>query len=579
MFSSTARSVVRRALRPRLIPTRSFATGKDIKFGTECRALMLEGVDKLADAVQTTLGPKGRNVVIDQAFGAPKITKDGVTVAKSIEFADRHMNLGAALVKSVASKTNDVAGDGTTSATILTRAIYSEGVKSVAAGMNPMDLRRGIQAAVEKVIENLKKHTKQISSREEIAQVATISANGDKAVGNLIADAMQRVGKEGVITVQDGKTLFDELEVVEGMKFDRGFISPYFITDSKTQKCEFEKPYVLLYEKKISSIQSIVPILEKVIKESRPLIIIAEDIDGDALGTLLINRLRSGLKICAIKAPGFGDNRKANLQDLAVLTGGQLISEDVGLTLENVELDMLGSCGKITVSKDNTMILNGSGDKTAIEERCELLRATSANTTSDYEKEKIQERLAKLSGGVAVIKVGGASEVEVGEKRDRIDDALNATRAAVEEGIVPGGGTALLYASLNLGDVKTDNFDQEIGVEIIKKAIRVPTRAIANNAGIEGAVVVGRLLEQAGKNSLSTFGLNAATGEYVDMIEHGIIDPTKVVRTALVDAAGVSSLMMTTEAMVVDLPPKDGAAAPAPMGGMPGMGGMPQGMF
>jgi len=558
---------------------RGFSSGKDIVFGTEARAQILSGVNKLADAVQVTLGPKGRNVVIDQSYGAPKMTKDGVTVAKAIEFSNRNENIGAQMVRSVASKTNDVAGDGTTTATILTRAIYSEGCKSVAAGMNPMDIRRGIQAGVDNVLESLKESTTAITTKDEICQVATISANNDIAIGSLIADAMERVGKEGVITVQDGRTLEDQLEVVEGMKMDRGFISPYFITNAKTQKVEYENPYIMLVDGKVSTVQSIVPILESVFKSGRPLVLIAEDVDGEALATLVLNKLRGSAKIVAIKAPGFGENRKANLQDLAVLTGAQLVSEELGTKLDEATVEMLGSCKKITCSKDDTVILNGAGGRAEIEERCDLIRAGVSETSSEYEKEKLQERLAKLSGGVAVIKVGGASEVEVGEKKDRVDDALNATRAAVEEGIVVGGGYALCYASQNLGSVKTANRDQEVGVEIVRRALQVPAKSIINNAGMEGAVVIGRLLEEANGDVNFRRGMNSANGEYVDMIEAGIIDPTKVVRTALVDAAGVASLMTTTEAMIVDIPTPAAAAPAMPQGGgMGGMGGMGGGM-
>jgi chaperonin GroEL len=534
---------------------------------------MLSGVNKLADAVQVTLGPKGRNVVIDQSYGPPKITKDGVTVARAIEFTDRLENIGAQLVRNVASKTNDVAGDGTTTATILTRAIFAEGCKAVAAGMNPMDVRRGITAAVEYVLDALKKSSRTITTKDEITQVATISANGDVAVGQLIANAMEKVGREGVITVQDGKALVDELEVVEGMRFDRGWLSPYFITNPKTQKVEMEKPYILLYDGKISSFASLVPLLEQVLKTpNKPLAIVAEDIEGEALTSLAFNKMRGIAKVVAIKAPGFGDNRKASLQDLAVLTGGQLISEEVGLKLENVTLEQLGSCAKLSASKDDTIILDGDGDKSAIEERCALLRDAITTTSSSYDKEKLQERLAKLSGGVAVIKVGGASEVEVGEKKDRVDDALNATKAAVEEGIVPGGGTALLYATQGLNNVQTQNQDQRVGVDIVRRALQVPAKSIIDNSGLEGAVVIGKLLEEAKGDLGSTRGMNAATGQYVDMIKAGIIDPTKVVRTALTDAAGVASLMTTTEAMIVDIP-KEEPAMPAG-GGMPGMGGM-----
>jgi len=534
--------------------------------------MMLSGVDKLADAVQVTLGPKGRNVVLDQAYGAPKITKDGVTVAKGIDFKDRYQNIGAQLVRQVANKTNDVAGDGTTTATVLTRAIFSEGCKSVAAGMNPMDVRRGINLAVDYVLSDLKARTKMISSKEEIKNVATISANSDHAIGQLIANAMEKVGKEGVITVQDGKTLEDELEVVEGMKFDRGYISPYFITTPKTQRAEFDNPLILLAEKKISSLQSMLPLLEQVVKMQKPLVIVAEDVDGEALATLVVNKLRGGVNVAAVKAPGFGDNRKATLQDMAVLTGATVISEDVGLKLETADLSALGTCKTITISKDDTVMLDGAGDKEAIEERCELLRESIAGTSSEYEKEKLQERLAKLSGGVAVLKVGGASEVEVSEKKDRVTDALNATRAAVEEGIVAGGGTALLYASKGLDSLaaQTSNFDQKHGIEIMMRALTVPCKTIASNAGVEGAVIVGKLMESTDTD----WGYNAQDGEFCNMVHHGIIDPTKVCRTALIDAASVASLMTTTEAMVVEMPKKEETAGAMSSGGMSGMGGM-----
>ncbi|XP_078442904.1 chaperonin CPN60-2, mitochondrial isoform X1 [Wolffia australiana] len=549
----------------RLIWSRNYAA-KDIKFGLEARALMLKGVEELADAVKVTMGPKGRNVVIEQSFGSPKVTKDGVTVAKSIEFKDRVKNMGASLVKQVANATNDVAGDGTTCATVLTRAIFAEGCKSVAAGMNAMDLRRGISMAVDSVITNLKSRARMISTSEEIAQVGTISANGEREIGELIAKAMEKVGKEGVITVADGKTLDNELEVVEGMKLDRGFISPYFITDPKNQKCELEDPLILIHEKKISSINAVVKVLELSLKKQRPLLIVAEDVESEALATLILNKLRAGIKVCAIKAPGFGENRKSNLQDLAILTGGEVITEELGMNLEKVEMGMLGTCRKVTVSKDDTVILDGAGDKKAIEERCELLRTSIELSSSDYDKEKLQERLAKLSGGVAVLKIGGASEAEVGEKKDRVTDALNATKAAVEEGIVPGGGVALLYASQELDKLKTANFDQKIGIQIIQNALKMPVYTIASNAGVEGAVVVGKLLEQSNPE----LGYDAAKGEYVDMVKAGIIDPLKVIRTALVDAASVSSLMTTTEAVVVELPKeeKDGPGMGAGMGGM-----------
>ncbi|CAK9166985.1 unnamed protein product [Ilex paraguariensis] len=527
---------------------------------------MLRGVEELADAVKVTMGPKGRNVVIEQSWGAPKVTKDGVTVAKSIEFKDKIMNIGASLVKQVANATNDVAGDGTTCATILTRAILTEGCKSVAAGMNAMDLRRGITMAVDAVVANLKSRARMISTSEEIAQVGTISANGDREIGELIAKAMEKVGKEGVITIQDGKTLYNELEVVEGIKLDRGYISPYFITNQKNQKCELDDPLILIHEKKISSITAIVKVLELALKRQRPLLIVAEDVESDALATLILNKLRAGIKVCAIKAPGFGENRKASLQDLAVLTGGQLITEELGMNLDNVELDMLGTCKKATISKDDTIVLDGAADKKALEERCEQIRSTIELSTSDYDKEKLQERLAKLSGGVAVLKIGGASEAEVGEKKDRVTDALNATKAAVEEGIVPGGGVAILYASKELEKLPTANFDLKIGVQIIQNALKTPVHTIASNAGVEGAVVVGKLLEQDDPDH----GYDAAKGEYVDMVKTGIIDPLKVIRTALVDAASVASLMTTTEAVVVEIP-KDEKEAPAMGGGMGGM--------
>ncbi|KAG6781438.1 hypothetical protein POTOM_014342 [Populus tomentosa] len=572
----------------RLSWSRNYAA-KDIRFGVEARAVMLKGVEELADAVKVTMGPKlnmvsldscyqlkpycvrnlniastGRNVVIEQSYGAPKVTKDGVTVAKSIEFKDKVKNVGASLVKQVANATNDAAGDGTTCATVLTRAIFAEGCKSVAAGMNAMDLRRGISMAVESVVANLKSRTRMISTSEEIAQVGTISANGEREIGELIAKAMEKVGKEGVITIQDGKTLSNELEVVEGLKLDRGYISPYFITDQKTQKCELDDPLILIHDKKVSNLHAVVKVLELALKRQRPLLIVAEDVESEALATLILNKLRAGIKVCAVKAPGFGENRKATLQDLAVLTGGEVITEELGLNLEKVDLDMLGSCKKVTVSKDDTVILDGAGDKKSIEERCEQIRSAVESSTSDYDKEKLHERLAKLSGGVAVLKIGGASEAEVGEKKDRVTDALNATKAAVEEGIVPGGGAALLYASKELDKLQTANFDQKIGVQIIQNALKTPVHTIATNAGVEGAVVVGKLLEQDNPD----LGYDAAKDEYVDMVKAGIIDPLKVIRTALVDAASVSSLMTTTEAVITELP-KDESDAPA-MG--PGMG-------
>ncbi|KAK6781141.1 hypothetical protein RDI58_023325 [Solanum bulbocastanum] len=553
----------------RLNWSRNYAA-KDIRFGVEARALMLQGVEQLADAVKVTMGPKGRNVVIEQSWGAPKVTKDGVTVAKSIEFKDKIQNVGASLVKQVANATNDVAGDGTTCATVLTRAIFAEGCKSVAAGVNAMDLRRGITMAVDSVVTNLKSRARMISTSEEIAQVGTISANGERVIGDLIARAMEKVGKEGVITIQDGKTLLNELDVVEGMKLDRGYISPYFITNQKNQKCELDNPLILIHEKKISSVNAVVKALELALKRQRPLLIVAEDVDNEALATLILNKLRAGIKVCAIKAPGFGENRKAYLQDLAILTGGQVITEELGLNIENLEFEMLGTSKEATISKDDTVILDGAGEKKSIEERCELIRSTIEQSTSDYDKEKLQERLAKLSGGVAVLKIGGASEAEVGEKKDRVTDALNATKAAVEEGIVPGGGVALLYAARELDNLTTANFDQKIGVQIIQNALKTPVHTIASNAGVEGAVVVGKLLDQGNLD----LGYDAAKGEYVDMIKAGIIDPVKVIRTALVDAASVSSLLTTTEAVVVELP-KDEKESPAMGGGMGGgMGGM-----
>ncbi|XP_016710771.1 chaperonin CPN60-2, mitochondrial isoform X2 [Gossypium hirsutum] len=549
----------------RLSWSRNYAA-KDIKFGVEARALMLSGVQELADAVKVTMGPKGRNVVLEQSFGAPKVTKDGVTVAKSIEFKDRVKNIGASLVKQVANATNDVAGDGTTCATVLTRAIFVEGCKSVAAGMNAMDLRRGITMAVDAVVTNLKSRARMISTSEEIAQVGTISANGEREIGELIAKAMEKVGKEGVITIADGKTLYNELEVVEGMKLDRGYISPYFITNQKNQKCELENPLILIHEKKISNLPALVKFLELSLTKQRPLLIVAEDLESEALATLILNKLRAGIKVCAIKAPGFGENRKAGLQDLAALTGGQVITEELGLDIEKVGAEVLGSCKKVTVSKDDTIILDGAGDKATIEERCDQIRSAIGSSTSDYDKDKLQERLAKLSGGVAVLKIGGASETEVSEKKDRVTDALNATKAAVEEGIVPGGGAALLYASKELENLETANFDQKIGVQIIQNALKMPVHTIASNAGVEGAVVVGKLLEQDNPD----LGYDAAKGEYVDMVKAGIIDPLKVIRTALVDAASVSSLMTTTEAIVTELPKddKEGAATAGGMGGL-----------
>lgn len=519
-----------------------------------------------------TLGPKGRNAIIQQPYGPPKITKDGVTVAKAIDFEDKFEDMGAQLIKSVASKTNDIAGDGTTTATVLARAIYSEGCKAVAAGLNPLDLRRGIQLAVNKVVETLESISRPINSKEEISQVGTISANSDKEVGDLISDAMEKVGKEGVITVQDGKTIENMLEVVEGMKFDRGFISPYFITNAKTQVCELENPLILLVEKKVSNLQQLVPLLEAIIKSQSSLMIVAEDVESEALATLVVNKLRAGIKVCAVKAPGFGDNRKATMQDIAILTGGTVVSDEMGMKLEEVQPVHLGRAKKITVTKNDTVIMDGAGSKADIEERCELIRNAIETTKSDYEREKLQERLAKLSGGVAVIHVGGASEVEVQEKKDRVVDALNATRAAVEEGIVPGGGKALLYCSTKLDEVaekQATNMDQKIGVQIIQRALKAPLTAIVNNAGEEGAVVCGELLKP---DVPINRGYDAQSGKYVDMVEAGIIDPTKVTRTGLVDAASVAGLLTTSESMIVDKPESN--PGPPMGGGMGGMGGM-----
>jgi chaperonin GroEL len=539
-------------------------SAKQIKFGRDAREKLLRGVDILADAVKVTLGPKGRNVVIDKSYGAPRITKDGVTVAKEIELEDKFENMGAQMVREVASKTNDIAGDGTTTATVLAQAIVREGGKAVAAGMNPMDLKRGIDLAVTAVVKDLLAKAKKINTSEEIAQVGTISANGEKEIGQYIADAMQKVGNEGVITVEEAKTAETELEVVEGMQFDRGYLSPYFVTNAEKMVAELEDAYVLLHEKKLSNLQAMLPILEAVVQTGRPLLIISEDVEGEALATLVVNKLRGGLKIAAVKAPGFGDRRKAMLEDLAVLTGGTVVSEDLGIKLENVTLDMLGRAKKISITKENTTVVDGAGAKADIEGRVDQIRAQIEETTSDYDKEKLQERLAKLSGGVAVIRVGGSTEVEVKEKKDRIDDALNATRAAVEEGIVPGGGTALLRASIVL-NIKGENDDQNAGIAIIRKALQALVRQIAENAGDEGSLVVGRILE----SNTDNFGYNAQTSQYGDMIAMGIVDPVKVVRTALQNAASVAGLLVTTEAMIADLPKKD-----APGGGMPDMGGM-----
>jgi chaperonin GroEL len=543
---------------------------KDVKFGADARERMLRGIDILADAVQVTLGPKGRNVVLDKSFGAPRTTKDGVTVAKEVELADKFENMGAQMVREVASKTNDVAGDGTTTATVLARAIVREGSKSVAAGMNPMDLKRGIEHAVEAVVADLKKRSKKVKSNEEIGQVGTISANGDKEVGDMIAKAMAKVGNEGVITVEEAKSLATELDVVEGMQFDRGYISPYFITNPDKMTAELNDALILIHEKKLTSLQPMLPILEAVVQSGRPLLIIAEEIEGEALATLVVNKLRGGLKVAAVKAPGFGDRRKAMLEDIAVVTGGQVISEDLGIKLENVKLDMLGKAKTVKIDKDNTTVIDGAGKKNDIQARVAQIKAQIEETTSDYDKEKLQERLAKLAGGVAVIRVGGATEVEVKERKDRVDDALNATKAAVEEGIVPGGGTALLYASRALKDLTGDNDDQTQGINIVRRAIQYPIRIIVSNAGQEASIIVGKLLEQKS----NTYGYDAQGEKYADFIEAGIVDPTKVVRVALQNAASVAGLLITTEAMITDRPKKEAAPAMPGGGGMGGMGDM-----
>lgn len=543
---------------------------KDIEFGSEARAKMLKGVETLAKTVKVTLGPKGRNVILDKSYGAPKITKDGVSVAKEVELADKFENMGAQLVKEVAQKTADKAGDGTTTATVLAEAIIREGSKAVAAGMNPMDLKRGIDMAVEAVIEDIKSRSVAIKTSEEIAQVGTISANGDRSIGEYLARAMEKVGNEGVITVEDAKGLETELDVVEGMQFDRGYLSPYFITNAEKMTCEYESPYILLYDQKVSTLQPLIPVLENIVQSGRALLIVAEDIEGEALATLVVNRLRGGLKVCAVKAPGFGDRRKAMLEDIAILTGGQVVSEELGMKLENVTLDMLGSAKRVTITKDETTIIDGDGEKDLIEARAAQIRKQIEETSSDYDREKLQERLAKLSGGVAVLRVGGASEVEVKEKKDRIDDALNATRAAVKEGVVAGGGCALLYASRVLDKLSPADQDQKVGVEIIRKACQAPIRQIAENAGVDGAVVAGKVLE----NSDPNYGYNAQSGEYTDMVKAGIIDPTKVVRTALQDAASVGGLLITTEAMVTEAPQKECSCG----AGGAGAGGMPGGM-
>ncbi len=545
---------------------------KEVKFGSDARTRMMRGIDILADAVKVTLGPKGRNVILDKSFGAPRITKDGVSVAKEIELEDKFENMGAQMVREVASKTNDIAGDGTTTATVLAQAIVKEGNKYVAAGMNPMDLKRGIDSAVDEVVASLKKMAKKIKTSDEVAQVGTISANGEAEIGNRIAEAMQRVGNEGVITVEEAKSLESTLDVVEGMQFDRGYLSPYFVTNSEKMLCDLDDPYILLHEKKLTSLQSMLPILEAVVQTGKPLLIIAEDIEGEALATLVVNKLRGGLKVSAVKAPGFGDRRKAMLEDLAILTGGQVISEDLGIKLETVTLDMLGTAKRVSISKEETTVVDGAGKKKDVEARVGQIKQQIEETSSDYDREKLQERLAKLAGGVAVISIGGATEVEVKEKKDRVDDALNATRAAVEEGIVPGGGVALLRASHQI-KTEGDNADQKAGVDIVRRALQAPIRQIASNAGDEGSVVVGKILDQ----KKDAFGYNAASGEFGDMISMGIVDPVKVVRHALQDAASIASLLITTEAMVAEAPTKDAGGAPGgmpDMGGMGGMGGM-----
>ncbi len=537
---------------------------KEVKFESEARQKMLVGVDVLADTVKVTLGPKGRNVILDKSFGAPRVTKDGVSVAKEIELSDKFENMGAQMVRDVASRTSDEAGDGTTTATILAQAIFREGCKAVAAGMNPMDLKRGIETAARTVVENISKTSTPVKTDSQVAQVGTISANGEAEIGKLIAQAMQKVGKEGVITVEEAQGLSTELDVVEGMQFDRGYLSPYFITNAEKMVAEMEEPYILLHEGKLSGLQAMLPILESVARAGRPLLIIAEDVEGEALATLVVNKLRGGLKIAAVKAPGFGDRRKAMLEDIAILTGSQVISEDLGIKLENVTLEMLGTAKRMVITKDETTIVDGAGRKKDISGRCNQIRAQIEETTSDYDREKLQERLAKLAGGVAVLRVGGATEIEVKERKDRVDDALHATRAAVEEGIVPGGGTALLYSTRKLASLKGDNADQQAGIEIVRRALQAPARQIAENAGFDGAVIAGKLLESKTKN----YGFDAQAEKYVDMLKAGIIDPTKVVRVALQDAASVAGLMITTEAMVADLPEPDAAPAMPDMSGM-----------
>jgi chaperonin GroEL len=540
---------------------------KEVRFHGDARERMLRGVDILANAVRVTLGPKGRNVVLDKSFGAPRITKDGVTVAKEIELADKFENMGAQMVREVASKTSDQAGDGTTTATVLAQAIVREGAKAVAAGLNPMDLKRGIDMAVETAVEDIKKRSKKISTNEEIAQVGTISANGEREIGEMIAQAMQKVGNEGVITVEEAKSLATELDVVEGMQFDRGYLSPYFVTNAEKMIAELENPYILLHEKKLSGLQSMLPVLEQVVQSARPLLIVAEDVEGEALATLVVNKLRGGLKVAAVKAPGFGDRRKAMLEDIAILTGGQVISEDLGIKLENVTLDMLGRAKRVRVEKENTTIIDGGGKKEDIQGRCTQIRQQIEETTSDYDREKLQERLAKLAGGVAVIRVGGATEVEVKERKDRVDDATHATRAAVEEGIVPGGGVALLYATRAVEKLTPANNDQKVGIDIVRRALQAPVRQVVENSGMDGSIVVGKLLDRNEPN----WGFDAQGGEYVDMLKAGIIDPTKVVRLALQNAASVAGLLVTTEAMVAEKPEKKAAPSMPHGGGMDGM--------
>lgn len=541
---------------------------KEVKFSTDARERMLRGVEILADAVRVTLGPKGRNVILDKSFGAPRITKDGVSVAKEIDLTDKFENMGAQMVREVASKTSDIAGDGTTTATVLAHAIVKEGVKAVAAGMNPMDLKRGIDMAVQAVIEDVKKRSRSVSTNQEISQVGTISANGETEIGEMIARAMEKVGNEGVITVEEAKSLETELDVVEGMQFDRGYLSPYFITNPEKMICEMENPYILIHEKKLTGLQPLLPVLETVVQSGRPLLIISEDVEGEALATLVVNKLRGGLKVAAVKAPGFGDRRKAMLEDIAILTGGQLISEDIGIKLENVNISMLGTAKRVLISKDDTTVINGAGAKADIEARCSQIRAQIEETSSDYDREKLQERLAKLSGGVAVIRVGGATEIEVKERKDRVEDAMYATRAAVAEGIVAGGGVALLQAYKSLESLKPQNDEQRVGIDIIRRALQAPARQIAVNAGVDGSIVIGKLLDSKDVN----FGYNAQTGEYTDLVKAGIVDPTKVVRIALQDAASIAGLLITTEAMVAEKPEKKEPAMPN-MDGMGGMGG------